>query len=106
MKFPAPAAVTCHPVALNTSMPDCQRFESTDPSAQVNDPAIRLMEAQNSRCPMVPDCSCGHTRTNNPRMPKHEAGFAASGDVVVAEQQGIEHQKPQRRDGDDQRGQA
>src|ERR1022692_1507147 len=68
-KFPAPAAVTCQPVALNTSMPDCQRLESTEPSAQLNDPAMRLIEAQNSRCPMVPDCNWGHTRTNNPRMP-------------------------------------
>src|SRR5580698_8918837 len=33
-KFAAPAAVTCHPVELNTSMPDCQRLESTDPRAQ------------------------------------------------------------------------
>src|SRR6266567_1636582 len=69
IKFPTPAAVTCQPVELNTSMPDCQRFESTEPSAQENDPPIRLIDAQSSRWPMVPDRNCGQTRTNNPTMP-------------------------------------
>src|SRR5450755_3750531 len=70
-RFPTPAAVTCQPVELNTSMPDCQRFESTDPKAQENDPAVRLIEAQNSRCPMDPDCNCGQTNTNSPIIPRN-----------------------------------
>ena len=41
--------MTCQPVALKTSMPDCQRFESTEASAQLKEPEIRLIEAHNSR---------------------------------------------------------
>ena len=37
---------------------------------------------------------------------EHQSSFAASGNVVIAEEQGIEHQKPQRGDGDDQRSEA
>src|SRR5258708_30399161 len=51
IRFPSPAAVTCHAVALNTSIPDCQRLESTEPRAQLNDPPIKLNEAQNSLRP-------------------------------------------------------
>src|ERR1700747_696236 len=71
-KFPTPAAVTCQPVELNTSMPDCQRLERTEPHAQENDPAIRLIEAQNSRWPMLPDRNCGQTRTTKPRIPSNK----------------------------------
>ncbi len=87
-------------------MPDCQRFESTDPRAQENDPAIRLIEAQNSRCPMVPDRSCGHTRTNNPRMPNRRPALPRPEMWWSPSKQGIEHEKPERGDGDDECGQA
>src|SRR5882724_3155156 len=69
IKLPTPAATTCQPVELKTSMPDCQRLESTEPSAHVKDPKIRLREDQNSRWPMEPDCSCGQTSTTRPSIP-------------------------------------
>src|ERR1700686_2927509 len=69
IKFPAPAATTCQPVALNTSIPDCHRFESTDPSAHEKEPKIKLIDAHSSRCPRVPDCNCGQTRTKRRRIP-------------------------------------
>ena len=70
-RFPAPAAVTCHPVALNTSMPDCQRFDSTDPSAHEKDPPSSDTEAQNSRRPSAEvECNSGQNKTTNPNIPK------------------------------------
>src|SRR5580700_5919867 len=70
-KFPAPAAVTCHPVALKTSIPDCHRFDSTDPSAHENDPPISASDAQNSRRPKTDsECNSGKNNTNNPTIPK------------------------------------
>src|SRR5580692_7103726 len=79
-KFPAPAAVTCHPVALNTSIPDCHRFDSTDPSAQENDPPSSETEAQNSRRPSADvECNSGQNNppsppipTATPALPRHE----------------------------------
>ena len=76
--------MTCHAVELNTSMPDCQRLESTDPSAQLNEPKIRLIDAHSSRWPMVPACNCGQTSTNRPTIPRTQSRFAARGNVMVA----------------------
>src|SRR5580692_2091265 len=69
-RFAAPAAVTCHPVALNTSIPDCQRFDSTDPNAQENDPPSSESEAQNSRRPIADlECNSGQNSTSSPTIP-------------------------------------
>src|SRR5215469_409087 len=70
IKFPAPAAVTCQAVAPNTSIPDCHFFDSTEPSAQLNDPPIRLREANSSFRPRLPACRSGQTSTNNPARPR------------------------------------
>src|SRR5580704_9580017 len=70
-RFPAPAAVTCHPVALNTSIPDCHRFDSTDPNAHKNDPPKSESEAQNSRLPSVEvECNSGQNSTSSPIIPR------------------------------------
>src|SRR5580704_12487890 len=70
-KFATPAAVTCHAVLLNTSTPDCQRFASTDPSAQENDPPSKLSEAENSRRPRAEvECNSGQNSTKSPTIPR------------------------------------
>src|ERR1700735_274481 len=75
-KFAAPAAVTCHPVELNTSMPDCQRLESTDPRAQENDPPISAREDKNSRRPSDEvECNSGQNKTNSPTIPSARPAF-------------------------------
>src|SRR3954451_18627919 len=70
-KLAMPAKVTCHAVPLKGSTSgDCQRFESTEPSAQLNDPPSRLSDHQNSVAPMVRMLiNLGHNKTAMPAIP-------------------------------------
>src|SRR5690348_8052186 len=72
MKLPMPAKVTCQAIPLNGSTSaDCQRFESTDPSAQLNDPPSRLRDHQSSRDPTDSvEVILGHSSTTIPAIPK------------------------------------
>src|SRR5215471_4406215 len=51
-RLPRPAAIICHAVAENGSTSaDFQRFVSTEPRAQLNDPPSKLIEAHNCTRP-------------------------------------------------------
>ena len=57
-------------------MPDCQRFDSTDPNAHENDPPSNESEAQNSRRPSAEvECSSGQNNTPNPTIPSASPAF-------------------------------
>src|ERR1700727_3581599 len=85
-KLPTPAAVTCQPVALKTSMPDCQRFDNTDPNAHENDPPSNAVQENNSRRPIAEfACSSGQNSTSSPAnpsakpaLPRHEIRWRPS----------------------------
>src|SRR5215470_3144224 len=71
IRFDTPAKMTCHAVVLSASRSlVCQSFEKTEPSAQLNDPAIRLRDHHNSRRPKVPaDVSLGQRSMSMPTIP-------------------------------------
>src|SRR5947207_13600029 len=69
IKFASPANVTCHAVALKGSALG-HFFESTEPSAQVNDPASNEIDHHSSRRPIEPGLvSSGQISTTTPTMP-------------------------------------
>src|SRR6185369_10864933 len=71
IRFDSPAKITCHAVPLKASTSfECQRLESTEPSAQLNDPPSSANDHFSSRCPMllVADRS-GQSRTAMPITP-------------------------------------
>src|ERR1700690_2209007 len=76
-KFPKPAAIICQAVAENGSTSaDFQRLASTEPSAQLNDPPSRLIEAHNCTRPNdVVVVRSGHNNTTSPATPRLSPAF-------------------------------
>src|SRR5713101_5017200 len=68
IRFPSPAKVTCQAVALKGSAL-CHFFESTEPSAQLNDPASSARDHQSSRRPIEAGVlSSGQMSTTTPEL--------------------------------------
>src|SRR5581483_740030 len=71
IRFDRPANVICHAVPLNGSTSaDCQRFDNTEPKAQLKEPPSKLNDQPSSfQCRVVPDINSGQIRTVIPKIP-------------------------------------
>src|SRR5215813_280643 len=68
-KFATPAKKTCHPMALKQP-PACHFLDITEPSAQLNDPAISASDHHISLLPNSPAAvSFGQSKTSKPTTP-------------------------------------
>ena len=76
LRLAMPAKMTCQAVALKGSEAVCHFLESTEPSAQLNEPACNASNHHSSRRPIELDAiSLGQMRTTTPAIPSNNPIF-------------------------------